>query len=92
MHTQGRRHPSTDFLSLHPRGLRGRAMNSVVIVLSKPAGCIACDRNEVEECFSTCSHQPTNGAKGPQEDGVGVVEIEETIAAYQSSERIARNC
>src|SRR5215467_14335402 len=29
-------------------------------------GCIACDRNAVEECFSTCGHQPTNGANWPE--------------------------
>src|SRR5713101_5575129 len=29
-------------------------------------GCIACDRNEEEECFSTCGHQPTNGANWPE--------------------------
>src|SRR5258708_5819521 len=29
-------------------------------------GCIACDRNEEEECFSTCGHQPTNGAIRPE--------------------------
>src|SRR5215831_12325668 len=29
-------------------------------------GCIACDRNEVGECFSTCGHQPTNGANRPE--------------------------
>jgi hypothetical protein len=30
-------------------------------------GCIARDRNEEEECFSTCSHEPTNGAEWPDE-------------------------
>jgi hypothetical protein len=29
-------------------------------------GCIACDRNAEEECFSTCGHQPTNGANWPE--------------------------
>jgi hypothetical protein len=39
-------------------------------------GCIACDRNEVEECFSTCGHQPTNGANWPKKgrDWCGGVE------------------
>ena len=30
-------------------------------------GCIACDRNEVEECAALAPTQPTNGAKRPKE-------------------------
>jgi hypothetical protein len=33
-------------------------------------GLIACVRNEVEECARTCGHQPTNGAKRPEEGRV----------------------
>jgi hypothetical protein len=29
---------------------------------TEEAGRIACDRNEEEECFSTCGHQPTSHA------------------------------
>jgi hypothetical protein len=29
-------------------------------------GRIACDRSGEEECFSTCGHQPTNGANWPE--------------------------
>jgi hypothetical protein len=39
-------------------------------------GCIACDRNEVEECPCTCIHEPTTGATRPVKDGVGVVRQE----------------
>ena len=35
-------------------------------------GCIACDGNGVDECFSTCSHEPTTARHGRKEkDGFG---------------------
>jgi hypothetical protein len=43
-------------------------------------GCIACDRNEVEECFSTCGHEPTNGANWPKKGRDWCREMEEASA------------
>jgi hypothetical protein len=43
-------------------------------------GCIACDRNEVEECVSACAHQAEERCfMADKKDGVGVVEMEEAV-------------
>src|ERR1700689_2782048 len=43
-------------------------------------GCIAWDRNEGKECAALAAMQPTNGAKRPEEGGVGAEGMEEAGA------------
>src|SRR6516162_1740059 len=51
-------------------------------------GRIACDRNEVEECASTCGHQPTTVRNGRQQGRDWLRRAEEPCTARDRRSRL----